>query len=73
MTIILTSNKKVQERELPENPVEDAAFLQENRPSLSLKRKRASADLPAPSSSKDFKRDTAPPENLLHKFWRDQR
>ena len=29
----------------------DAAFLQENRPSLSLKRKRASADLPKPSSS----------------------
>ena len=30
--------------------VGDAAFLQENRPSLSLKRKRASADLPTPSS-----------------------
>ena len=27
----------------------DAAILQENWPSLSLKRKRASADLPAPS------------------------
>ena len=39
--------------------VEDAGFLRENRPFLSLKRKRASADLPAPSSSKHFKRDTA--------------
>ena len=29
----------------------DAAFLQENLPSLSLKRKRASADLSKPSSS----------------------
>ena len=36
--------------------VEDAAFLREHRSSLSLKRKRASADLPVPSSSK---RDTA--------------
>ena len=36
--------------------VEDAAFLRENRASLSLKRKRVSADLPALSSSK---RDTA--------------
>ena len=34
--------------------VDDAAFLRENRRSLSLKRKRASADLPAPSSSKHF-------------------
>ena len=34
-------------------------FLQENRPSLSLKRKRASADVPAPSSSKHSKRDMA--------------
>ena len=31
--------------------VGDAAFLQENRPSLSMKRKRVSADLPTPSSS----------------------
>ena len=31
--------------------VGDAAFLQENRPSLPLKRKRASADLTTPSSS----------------------
>ena len=38
---------------------EDAVFLRENRPSLSLKRKRASVDLPAPSSSKHSKRDTA--------------
>ena len=37
----------------------DAVFLQENRPSLSLKRKRTSTDLPEPSSSKHFKRDTA--------------
>ena len=29
----------------------DAAFLQENWPSLSLKRKRVSADIPTPSSS----------------------
>ena len=39
--------------------VEDAAFLRENQPSLSLKRKRASAYLPAPSLSKHSKRDTA--------------
>ena len=39
--------------------VEDIAFLRENRPSLSLKRKRVSADLPAPSSSKHSKRETA--------------
>ena len=39
--------------------VEDAAFLRENRSSLSLKRKRASADLLAPSSSKHSKRDMA--------------
>ena len=39
--------------------VADAAFLRENRPSLSLKRKRVSADLPAPSSSKHSKRDTS--------------
>ena len=39
--------------------VEDAAFLREDQPSLSLKRKRASADLPTPSSSKHSKRDTA--------------
>ena len=38
--------------------MEDAAFLRENRASLSLKRKRASADLPAPFSSKHSKRDT---------------
>ena len=39
--------------------VEDAGFLRENQPSLSLKRKRASADLPALSSSKHSMRDTA--------------
>ena len=39
--------------------MEDAAFLREDQPSLSLKRKRASADLPAPSSSKHSKRDKA--------------
>ena len=42
-----------------EDFTEHAAILQENRPFLSLKQKRASADLPAPSSSKHFKRDTA--------------
>ena len=31
--------------------VGDVVFSQENRPSLSLKRKRVSADLPTPSSS----------------------
>ena len=38
--------------------VEDAAFLRD-QPSLSLKRKRASTDLPAPSSSNHSKRDMA--------------